>query len=104
VDSTARGVVSTGLRVCCVMPILWAVSITRSKPTASSMRANAQFTECAVTERMVPPPPPSAFCVFPHVPKLHGDAPLTRSFGENPLSSAAASAMTFHVEPDWRPG
>jgi hypothetical protein len=30
----------------------------------------------------------------------HGELPLTVSFGENPLSSAAANVITFHVEPD----
>ncbi len=106
VDSTAPSVsVRTGLSVSCVMPSECAVSITLGKPTASSVRANAQFTECAVAERRVMvPPPPSAFWVRPHSLNEHGELPLTESFGEKPLSSAAASVMTFHVEPAWRPG
>ena len=37
-------------------------------------------------------------------PNSHGDDPSIVSFGEKPFSSAAASVITFHVEPAWRPG
>jgi hypothetical protein len=107
VDSIAPSVkVRIGCSVVWVMPILCAVSITLSKPTASSVRAKAQFTEPAVAARsVIRPPPPSAFWVRPIVPpKSHGEVPSTKSAGENPFSRAAARVMTFQVDPAWRPG
>src|SRR6478752_2742711 len=88
-----------------LMPILPAIVTTLLMPTASSIRANAQFTESAVAWRIdiVPPSPSPALEVSPRPLNAQGEFPETESFGENPFESAVASVMTFHVDPICRP-
>src|SRR6188768_1764816 len=88
------------------MPMAWASSMIGWKPTFTSVRANAQFTDPAVARRkVIPPLPGSAFSVRPNGGgNSHGDEPSTMSLGDMPEFSAAARVIVFHVEPAWRPG